>query len=50
MKCFEKANETDMYTKARAYYLADLTSKTLVEIETEFKYIENSMMNYYKMK
>jgi hypothetical protein len=50
MKCFEKSGEKDMYTRARAYYMADLASKTLVEIESEKSYMENNMYGYGNMK
>jgi len=50
MKCFEKSGEKEMYTRSKAYYMADQASKVLVEIESEKTYMENNMYGYGNLK
>lgn len=50
MKCFEKAGEKEMHTKAKAYFTADQASKTLVEVQSELSYIEQKIFSYAHMK
>lgn len=39
-----------MFKRAKAYWIADNSSKTLVECESELNYLENGMYNFRSIR
>ena len=49
MKCFQKANDEINLKKAKAYYMADNSSRTIIEVNTEINFIKDKLYNYKEM-
>lgn len=49
MKCFQRSGHDELYKKSLANNIADLSTKKLIEIESERKAIANKLIQYQKM-
>lgn len=50
MKCFQRAGDDELFKRAKAYYIADSSSKAIVENESELNYLENGQYNFKEIK